>query len=204
MIETFKSYLLSINRYESRNFILENNNKLDVIEEVIIPALIEIGEGWENGVYSLSQVYMSSVICEDITKELFIDREMRESQKFNIAIVTFDDYHTFGKKLVNLSLTSAGYLIHDYGLIFEEEDLIKRIADDKIDILLMSVLMLPPALRIKELKPRLLEVNPNIKIIVGGAPFRFDKKLYKEIGADGTGATPAHALKLIKEMEEEL
>lgn len=198
----FRDYLLNVDRFRSRKLILENKDKIDVIEEIIVPVLEEIGNGWQSGIYSLSQVYMSSVICEELSLEIF-GKEKKETEKHsNIAIVTFDDYHTFGKKLVKLSLLSSGYEVVDFGQIFDENELIQKVVENEIDILLMSVLMLPPALKIKDLKPKLLEANPNIKVIVGGAPFRFDKNLYKELGADASGESAHDAIRLIKEMEE--
>lgn len=201
MHKEFMKYLLSINRFECRNLILAKKDKMNVIENIIIPALTEIGDGWQEGIYSLSQIYMSSVICEDISEELFAAGDAVQNQKLNIAVVTFDDYHTFGKKLVSLTLRASGYRIHDFGMIFDENKLLELVKKNNIDVLLMSVLMLPPALKIKDIKPKLLEINPDLKIIVGGAPFRFDEQLYLEVGGDATGDTPQDAVRLIKEME---
>jgi methanogenic corrinoid protein MtbC1 len=195
--------LLDVDRFNASKFALESKSN-NVVEDLIVPALIEIGEGWQSGIYSLSQVYMSSVICEEISEELFAGKESKTNQTLNVAIVTFDDYHTFGKKLVTLTLKSAGYKIYDFGMLFEEEKLLALVKEHDIDVLLMSVLMLPPALRIREMKPKLLEQKPGLKIIVGGAPFRFDKELYKKVGADGTGDTPDDAIAIIREMEASL
>ena len=201
MHKEFMNSLLKLERYKAREWIFSQNEDVNVIESIIVPALSEIGEGWQTGIYSLSQVYMSSVICEEISEKLFSDIQTSRSQKLKIGIVTFDDYHTFGKKIVLLTLRSAGYAVHDLGMILDEKQLFDEIQKSKIDVLLMSVLMLPPALRIKELKPKLLEVNPNIKLVVGGAPFRFDSKLAEQIGADATGETPQDAIKIIRELE---
>lgn len=204
MNKIFLDYLLNVNRFKCREIILSENDKRDVIQEIIVPVLIEIGDGWQNGIYSLSQVYMSSVICEELSEELFKESKRSINQKANIGIVTFDDYHTFGKKLVILSLKSAGYIVHDFGMVFDEQELYDLVEERDIDILLMSVLMLPPALKIKDLKPKLLEINPKIKVVVGGAPFRFDNNLWKLVDADATGANPEEAIKLIKDLEATL
>ncbi|MDZ7777050.1 MAG: hypothetical protein U5L09_16260 [Bacteroidales bacterium] len=50
---------------------------------------------------------------------------------------------------------------------------------EKIKILLLSVLMLPSALHVKDLKQKLN--GTGVKIVVGGAPFRFDENLWKEV-----------------------
>lgn len=201
MHEKFKALVLDINRFKCREYILEQKEQTDVVENIIVPTLTEIGDGWQQGIYSLSQVYMSSVICEEIAEELFEHDVESKKQKINIGVVTFDDYHSFGKKLVTLTLRASGYIVEDFGMIFSEDELIEKIKKHQTDVLLMSVLMLPPALKIPALKPKLLEANPHLKLIVGGAPFRFDKELYKQIGADATGDTPRDALKIIEELE---
>ncbi len=43
-----------------------------------------------------------------------------------------------------------------------------------------------------------------VKVIVGGAPFRFDESLWKEVGADATGNDPAEALKIVTKLAGEI
>lgn len=116
--------------------------------------------------------------------------------------MVLEDYHLLGKRIVYSVLRAAGYQLKDYGQMNAEE-LVKRTWDDKIEILLISTLMLPSALKVKVVRENLDKLeklektkphsgdNPgphsNIKIIVGGAPFFFDTELYKEVGADAMG-----------------
>jgi monomethylamine corrinoid protein len=55
--------------------------------------------------------------------------------------------------------------------------------------------MLPSALHIKELKARLSDTD--VKIVVGGAPFRFDEELWKEVGADSFGRDSSEAIEIV-------
>jgi methanogenic corrinoid protein MtbC1 len=199
---SFKVSLLGMNRYDAHKILSENLSSMDIIEQLIVPVLEEIGDGWETGDYSLSQVYMSGVITEELVEKYFDQIERRDDKLTSLkcGIVTFDDYHTLGKRIVYMHLKAQGFDILDFGMIFDESDLIKKVKENNIDVLFMSVLMLPPALRIKEIKPKLLEVNPNIKIVVGGAPFRFDRNLYKEIGADATGANAFDAIEYLRSL----
>ena len=77
-------------------------------------------------------------------------------------------------------------------------DLIRQVDRHQVRILLLSVLMLPSALHVKELAVKLKEQG--VKLVVGGAPFRFDENLWKEVGADATGKNPAEALGIITKM----
>ena len=58
--------------------------------------------------------------------------------------------------------------------------------------------MLPSALKIKQVRDKLVEMALDVKIVVGGAPFRFDAQLWQEVGADAMCRTASEALPLIK------
>ena len=78
----------------------------------------------------------------------------------------------------------------------------KTIKND-IDILLISTLMLPSALKVKDVVKVLRDRDSSVKIIVGGAPFRLDSNLWKKVNADFDGKNGSEVLKIIKSMREE-
>lgn len=194
-ITDFKDALLNIDRVKA-NDIVEKIEKTDQKFKIIEEALEIIGKGWEEGEIALSQVYMGGDICEEITKNI-LGTVDNFNQETNIAIVNFNDYHPLGKKIVYSILRSRGIDLLDYGHGVEIKSLIDKIIKDKIDILLISVLMLPAALNIAELRKKLNAIDKNVKIIVGGAPFKFDNNLWKEIGADAMGRNPNDAYRFI-------
>jgi methanogenic corrinoid protein MtbC1 len=57
--------------------------------------------------------------------------------------------------------------------------------------------MLRSALRVKKVKQLLEQAGSPAKIIVGGAPFRFDPLLWEEVGADAMGANASEAIKAV-------
>jgi methanogenic corrinoid protein MtbC1 len=61
---------------------------------------------------------------------------------------------------------------------------VHKVVDDGIEILLISTLMLSSALRVAEVRESIEKAGCRVKIIVGGAPFRFDENLWREVGAD--------------------
>jgi methanogenic corrinoid protein MtbC1 len=174
-----------------------------LVEILVVPALEEIGKGWEAGLYSLSQVYMSGRICEE-TIDLVLppDDSHRRSQP-RMAIVVLEDHHLLGKRIVYSALRASGFELADLGQQ-NVEQLTKRIQVEKIEILLISVLMLPSALRVKNLRAALDEAGIRVKIIVGGAPFRFDPELWREVGADAVGGNVGEAVELVNQIIQEL
>jgi methanogenic corrinoid protein MtbC1 len=95
-------------------------------------------------------------------------------------------------------LRASGFELSDLGGGLTIDKLVELVKRDKIKILLLSVLMLPSALHVKELKNKL--DGRDVKIVVGGAPFRFDHQLWKEVGADACGANVSDAVKIVSKL----
>ncbi|MEN8189437.1 MAG: cobalamin-dependent protein [Thermodesulfobacteriota bacterium] len=212
MIETdvrvvgeFIDKLLSLDRLGAEDILdraRQNTSPLQVVEELIIPALEEVGRGWEQGSVALAQVYMGSRICEDLV-ELFLPSSSPErTSKPLMAISLLDDYHGLGKTIVYTALRASGYELMDYGRLTVAE-LVRRVCADSTRIILISTLMLRSALQVREVKEMLAAAGCQAKIVVGGAPFRFDPRLWQEVGADAMGATAADAIKVVTHIIEE-
>lgn len=200
--EEFQQALQSLNRLEVERLMIQarqDHTPLQCVEGLVLPALKYIGDGWEQGSVALSQVYMSGRICEALVDTILPPTDPAREGQLVTAIVTLDDYHMLGKRIVYSVLRSSGYKLLDYGRCTVDE-LIRKLIQDKVEILLVSVLMLPSALRVKDLKEKLMQNGIDVKIIVGGAPFRFDADLWKEVGADAMGADALEAMQIIAQM----
>lgn len=173
------------------------------IENIVLPALERIGDGWEEGRVSLAQVYMSGRICEEMIDRILPPSHPDRKDQPKMAIVVLDDHHLLGKKIIYSALRASGYELLNYGQM-DVETIVKKVKEDGIKLLLISVLMLPSALMVKQLKEALNRESLNIKLLVGGAPFRFDKHLWQEVGADAMGSNPAEAVELVGKLSEEI
>jgi methanogenic corrinoid protein MtbC1 len=83
-------------------------------------------------------------------------------------------------------------------------ELVERVVADEVKVLLISVLMLPSALHVKDVVEELRAQNNAAKVVVGGAPFHFDPQLWQEVGADAFGETATDAVRIVHQMMEEL
>lgn len=205
LIAQFENSLLSLNRVHLNKIIKESgksDSPLQFIEEIMIPALERIGIGWEQGRYALSQVYMSGRISEEIIDKTLPPHAAEKTKQPNIAICVLEDHHLLGKRIVYTMLRASGFELIDYGSI-KVDELIERIKKDNIRIILISVLMLPSALLIKQVKEKLKRLNLNVKLIVGGAPFYFDRNLAQEVGADYVGHNAFDAVSIINKTMED-
>ncbi len=175
-------------------------SNIEAIENIIFPTLERVGTEWEKDVLSLAQLYMISKICENIVEDFLPKESPQRKGAPKMAIAVFEDYHLLGKKLVYSSIRADGYILEDYGHGLKVEDVIDKVRDQKLDVLLISTLMLASALHIKELIKKMGRARP--KIVVGGAPFLFDDMLYEEIGADAMGKNSTDAVRIINHIHE--
>jgi methanogenic corrinoid protein MtbC1 len=191
--------LLNLDRVGAKRISIQATQDLpapEFVEKVLVPALEKIGNGWEDGSIALSQVYMSGKICEGLVQNILIDQLPKWENQPKIAIAVFEDFHMLGKRIVHSSMLAHGFDIIDYGRV-NTADLLQRIIIDNTRIVLLSTLMLPSALRIKDFMTKL---DSSVKVIVGGAPFRFDEHLWKDIGADAVGKNAADAVSIVSKM----
>ncbi|MBK1646408.1 cobalamin-binding protein [Thiocapsa imhoffii] len=205
-IEVFLDALLSMDRVVARRMLVDLNPEaalIDIVEPLVVPALERIGVLWEQGEVSLSQVYMSGRICEEIIDELLPACDLRRIDQPAMAIAVLDDHHFLGKRMVCSVLRASGYELKDYGAV-DGRTLVERVMRDQIRILLISTLMLPSALRVRAVKDALERMGCRPLIVVGGAPFRFDAELWREVGADAMAGTAAEGISIVRALIERL
>jgi methanogenic corrinoid protein MtbC1 len=202
IVNEFVEMLLSLNRLSAkqmRDDQIQQMTPIKFIEDVVVVALERIGAGWKEGTISLSQVYMTARICEGLVDELLPPEDPERKDKPNMAICVLSDHHKLGKVIVFSLLRAAGFDVSDFGTM-EVDELIDRVNQDKIETLLISVLMLPSALKIKQVKEKITEKGLDVKIIVGGAPFLFDDELWREVGANAMCRTASEVVPVIQKI----
>jgi methanogenic corrinoid protein MtbC1 len=200
--------LLTLNRVQAQELLAAaraEHSPLEVIETLIRPALEQIGQLWEGGDCALSQIYMSGRICEELLEDLLgevleDDPPDPETAPPRLAIAVLEDYHLLGKQIVRTVLRAAGYQVRDYGRQ-DVETLVELVRSDGIEVLLVSTLMLPAALRVRALVEQLRTVAPGVRVVVGGAPYRFDDRLWNEVGADAVGLSAGDILAILDRLE---
>lgn len=168
------------------------------LENLVTASLKEIGEDWAKGDLALSQVYMAARNTETICQELLEENQEDDSDS-EVAITALGDFHVLGKKIMLTVLRSSRIKVQDLGGGRSVGEIADMIIEKGIKVLLVSTLMYPSALLVKDLRTLLRTKNYDLKILVGGAPFNFDHELYKQVEADAMGTGPADAISFIKQ-----
>lgn len=172
------------------------------LDDLVVPVILRLDGLWGDGAASLSEVYLATRLCAAIVDDrrpAGLD-SLRPDQP-RIAICMLEDSHALGMKMVLQVMRCAGYEVEDWGTRRTVDQVIDRVIQDGVEVLLLSVLMLRSALRVAQVRERLLQVGWHPIIVVGGAPFRLDRGLAAEVGADFVGMSASDVLPILGRIE---
>jgi methanogenic corrinoid protein MtbC1 len=206
LIQPFRESLESLDRVSADNIFkraLSTLTPIEAVEQLVVPALEQIGAAWQTGDLALSQIYMCGRFCEKLVDGALPPSDPDRKHQPRSAIVVLSDYHMLGKRIVYSVMRASGFELFDYGRM-DVDQLIDRVLADKIRILLISVLILPSALKVSEVCSRLKSSGTSIKVLVGGAPFLFDNQMWLEVGADAMGHNASEAVQIVQRWMEEM
>ena len=200
-IDAFENALLQIDRVRASDIFDKNyseSGSFEELEQLVTETLERIGTGWEEGNISLSQVYMSGIICEELIENYLPRFRLAYKQEPKIAIAVLQDHHALGKRIVYSVMRAGGYDLLDFGHGISVDELVQKTIQNEVEILLISTLMLPSALKVATVINMLREQGSNAKVIVGGAPFRLDTNLWKKVNADFDGKNATEIISIIE------
>lgn len=164
---------------------LQNTAPLDIINNSLIPALDEVGQGFEKGTLFLPQLLMSA----DAAKEAFerikaylAGQGIREEKKGSIILATVKgDIHDIGKNIVKVLLENYGFEVIDLGKDVPPEVIVQTAVEKDIRLVGLSALMTTTVGSMEETIKALRAVH-DCKIMVGGAVM--NPEYAAAIGAD--------------------
>jgi methanogenic corrinoid protein MtbC1 len=183
----------------------------EIVFEAVIPAMEHLvtafGEGFE---LSLAQHFLTSQIAADVTEEM-IPQFRRAPETIGRVVIGSPegDLHTLGKRIVVACLRGQMIECSDLGVNIAPEQFVAEAVAQGAQVIAISAMMVHTArgkngcLRVRQLlKER--ELENRIKIIVGGAPFRFDPQLYQRVQADAWAADGIRAGHVIAGLIQEV
>ncbi len=167
--------------------LLEKVEALDVVNCEIIPALDEVGRGYENKTVYLPQLLMSAEAAKcafECIKEK-VDAASKDASvkkgKFVIATV-HGDIHDIGKNIVKLLLENYGFEVYDLGRDVPPETIVEAVVSFGAPIVGLSALMTTTVPAMEKTIKLLRKEAPWCKIVVGGAVLT--REYAQSIGAD--------------------
>lgn len=177
----------------------------DIVFRVVVPAIDKmIKDLTVTRTASLSQHFVASKVAEEVTDRMFA-RFAGETKEEGCIVIgaAKGDFHGLGKKIVGGYLKAHLFTVHDIGLNASAEEFVDAAVENDAQIIGVSSMMMHTAthedgpLGVRRiLKERGLESR--IKLIVGGAPYRFDHGLYMTVQADAWAEDGVKAVPAIK------
>ena len=166
--------------------LLDGMKVLDIINDIIVPALDEVGKLYETNKIFLPQLLMSAETAGEsfgIIKKYAENHAVETVKKATFVIATVKgDIHDIGKNIVRMLLENYGYDVIDLGKDVAPETVLKAVTENNAKFLGLSALMTTTLPSMKETVRIVKESAPETKIIVGGAVLT--EEYAAEIGAD--------------------
>jgi len=200
LVDRMEIRLLSLDKEGVEQLVgeaLVSMSPLELAERVISPALRRIGEGWQQGKVALSQVYVAGKMCDRLLDDVLPRAQQVRKAQPRMAISNLEDYHNLGQRIVWSVLRASGYEVKNYERQ-EVRSLASKAKEDGIEVLFVSTLMLRSALRVKDLRKELTSNGTSPHLVVGGAPFLFDRSLYLKVKADEMGRDATDAIRIVE------
>lgn len=170
-----------------------------LIEEVLIPAINEVGWLFDRQIYFLPQLISGAEAMKlaiDYLEPLLAKDAQAKSQGTVIIATVAGDIHDIGKNLVALMLKNYGYRVIDLGKDVPTEKIIRTAKEEGADIIAVSALMTTTMVEMKHVVRQAREAGLKAKVIIGGAVIT--EGYAEEIGADGYSPDAQSAVTLVK------
>ena len=145
---------------------------LDIINEVLLDGMREVGELFGSGQMQLPFVLQSAETMKSAVSHLEPHMEKADAvAKGKLVLATVKgDVHDIGKNLVDIICTNNGYEVHNIGIKVAISDMVAKVKEVGADALGMSGLLVKSTLIMRE---NLQELNnlglSSLPVLLGGA-----------------------------------
>ncbi len=153
--------------------LLDTQEPLTIIDSQIIPALDEVGKGFEKGTLFLPQLLMSAEAAGgafDIIRDAMRRTGQMDDSKGTIVLATVKgDIHDIGKNIVKVLLENYSYEVIDLGKDVPPETIVSEVVKRGAKLVGLSALMTTTVPAMAETIRQLRIEAPWAKVMVGGA-----------------------------------
>jgi 5-methyltetrahydrofolate--homocysteine methyltransferase len=167
---------------------LRQRTPVDVLNEILLPAMKDVGDRFGRGELILPFVLQSAEVMKRAVAHLeqFLER-MEGATKGTVVLATvFGDVHDIGKNLVHTILANNGYTVHDLGKQVPMSSILEKAVEVKADAIGLSALLVSTS---KQMPVCLEEQDVRglqFPVIIGGAAINRDFGRRIALLQDGT------------------
>ena len=165
--------------------LLDTVAPLDIVQNEIIPALNEVGRGFEQKTVYLPQLLMSAEAAKcafEVIKTAMPTGDAKRQGGTVVIATVKGDIHDVGKNIVKLLLENYGFDVVDLGRDVAPEAVVEAVKTKGARLVGLSALMTTTVPAMEETVKQLHADAPGCRIMVGGAVLT--KEYADKIGAD--------------------
>ena len=166
--------------------LLAEKEPLELVDEVLIPALDIVGVKYEKGKLFLPQLLQAASAAQsafDEIKTAIAQRGGAGASKGRIVLATVKgDVHDIGKNIVKVILENYGFEVIDLGRDVPVETVVKTVREKDVHLVGLSALMTTTLKSMEETIAALHAAKLDCKVMVGGAVLT--PEYAEKIGAD--------------------
>src|SRR4030067_2515453 len=167
----------------------------DAIFNGLVSGMEEVGRLFESQEYFVPELLMCADALYaglDILKPHVTQLDL--GVKGSVVIGTVEgDVHDIGKNIVKMMFDVAGFTVYDLGRGGPLDKFVEEQLRTDSDLVCLSAMMTTSMAGIEKIIDNLKAKNPNVKIMIGGAPVSQD--IAEKWGADGYAKDANNALK---------
>ena len=144
---------------------------LELVDKLLIPALDQVGQGFEKGTLYLPQLLMSAEAAKaafEVVKAAMADQPQEKRGTVVLATVK-GDIHDIGKNIVKVLLENYGFQVDDLGRDVAPEAIAAAAAQPEVRLVGLSALMTTTVVHMEETIALLRQQAPQVQVVVGGA-----------------------------------
>jgi corrinoid protein of di/trimethylamine methyltransferase len=173
----------------------EDINPNDAIFDGLVSGMQEVGKLFDAQEYFVPELLMCADALYaglDILKPHV--KQMDLGVKGSVVIGTVEgDVHDIGKNIVKMMFDVAGFEVYDLGRDVPLDQFVEEQLKTESDLVCLSAMMTTTMTGMQKVIHDLKEKNPDVKIMIGGAPVSSD--IADKFGADGYADNANNALK---------
>lgn len=152
---------------------LKTTDPMDIINNILIPALDAVGKEFEAGTMFLPQLMMSAETVKQsfsaIKKHIEASGTQQESKGKIVIATVKGDIHDIGKNIVKVLLENYGYDVYDLGKDVPPEVVVKTLKENDIHLCGLSALMTTTVVSMEDTIKAIRAEGLDVKVFVGGA-----------------------------------
>ena len=142
-----------------------------VLNEVLLPAMKEVGDKFGAGELILPFVLQSAEVMKKAVKHLeqFLERTEGYTKGRVVLATVYGDVHDIGKSLVNTILSNNGYTVFDLGKQVPVNTIIDKAIEVNADAIGLSALLVSTSKQMPICVQELDKRGLNVPVLIGGA-----------------------------------